>query len=110
MNYWTILSTIYLRAKGGLLVEGAPDKLAVLGGGDLALAPDPDAAGVPDDLADHVLCRPMAAGLQVLLHVRLPPADRPLGDVVRPDVRGHRGRCLAVPAETHPINIHVVEV
>ena len=78
-------------------MEGAPDKLAVLGGGDLALAPDPDAAGVPDDLAYHVLCRPVAAGLQVLFNVSLAAADRPLGDVVGPDVRGHRGWSFAVP-------------
>ena len=85
----------YLRAERGLVVEGAADKEAVLPGGDLALTPDADAAGVADDLADHVLGR--VAHLVEVVHVRLPPADRPLGDVVRPDVGGHRGGSLAVP-------------
>lgn len=75
-------------------MEGSPDEHAVLLGGDLALAADADAAGVADDLADHVLGRLAFDAL----HVRLPAADRPLGDVVGPDVGSHRGRGFTVSA------------
>lgn len=75
-------------------MERSSDKETVLLGGDLALSPDPDAARMADDLADHVLGR-VPRRLQVL-HVRLPPADRPFRDVVRPDVGGHRSRSLTV--------------
>ena len=36
-------------------MEGPPHEGAILPGGDLALPAYPDAAGVADDLADHVL-------------------------------------------------------
>ena len=85
---------LYLRTESGLLVKGSSNEEAVLFGGDLALAADPDAAGVADDLADHVLgCVACVFGV---LHVCLPPADRPLGNVVRPDVGSHGRRRLAV--------------
>jgi hypothetical protein len=61
---------------------------------DRFLSADSDAARVSDDLADHVLGR---LALDAL-HVGLAPADRPLGDVVGPDVGRHRRRGLAVPA------------
>ena len=74
-------------------MEGSPDEHAVLLGGDLALAADADAARMADDLADHVLGRLAFDAL----HVGLPAADRPLGDVIGPDVGSHRGRGFAVP-------------
>ena len=45
-------------------MELAADEEAVLPGGDLALAADADAAGVADDVADHVLGR--VAGRRLL--------------------------------------------
>ena len=81
-----------LRAKSGLFVERSADEHAVLLRRDLALSPDADAAGMANHLADHVLRGLPFDGL----HVRLPAADRPLSDVVRPDVGGHRSRRLAV--------------
>jgi hypothetical protein len=73
-------------------MKRSPDKHAILFGGDLALPADADAAGVADDFADHVLGRLTLDALDV----RLPSADRPLRDVVRPDVGGHGGRGFAV--------------
>ena len=49
---------------------------------------------MPDDLADHVLGR--VGHLVAVQEVGLPPADGPLGDVVRPDVGSHAGGGLAV--------------
>ena len=51
---------------------------------------------LPDDVADHVLGGVSGRRLLEVLHVHLAAADRPLGDVVRPDVRRHGGRGLAV--------------
>ena len=80
-------------------MELAADEEAVLPGGDLALAADADAAGVADDVADHVLGRVAGRSLLQVLHVHLAPADRPLGYVVRPDVGRHRGGGFAVAEE-----------
>ncbi len=70
-------------------MEGSSDEHAVLLGSDLALPANADAAGVANDLADHVLGRLTLDALDI----RLPAADRPLRDVIRPDVRrnGRRG-------------------
>ncbi len=73
-------------------MKSSSHKHAILFGGDLALPADADAAGVADDLADHVFGRLTLDALDV----RLPPADRPLRDVVRPDVGGHGGRGFTV--------------
>ena len=73
-------------------MKSSSDEHAILFGGDLALPADADAAGMPDDLADHVLGRLTLDALDV----SLPPADRPLRDVVRPDVGRHGGRGFAV--------------
>ena len=51
---------------------------------------------LPYDVADHVLGGVSGRRLLEVLHVHLAAADRPLGDVVRPDVRRHGGRGLAV--------------
>ena len=51
---------------------------------------------LPDDVADHVLGGVSGRRLLEVLHVHLAAADRPLGDVVRPDVRRHGSRGLAV--------------
>ena len=80
-------------------MELAADEEAVLSRGDLALAADADAAGVADDVADHVLGRVAGRRLLQVLHVHLAPADRPLGYVVRPDVGRHRGGGFAVAEE-----------
>ena len=50
----------YLGAEGGLLVEEAVDEVAVLAGGDLAVAVDADTARVADHLTGHVLGRQTA--------------------------------------------------
>lgn len=60
-----VVEAFDLRAEGGLLVEVAVDEVAVLLGRDAAHPVDPDAAGMPYHLADHVL--------RHLVHV---PADR----------------------------------
>ena len=73
-------------------MEGAPDEHAVLLRRDLALPADADATGVADNLTDHVLGRLTLDTLDV----RFPAADRPLRDVVRPDVRGDRRRGFTV--------------
>ena len=72
-------------------MEDPLDKITELLGCNLALAPDPDTAGMSDDLADHVLG---LAGRSVRVLLPL-PTDRPLGDVVRPHVGGNTGRGLA---------------
>ena len=69
-------------------------KITELLGSNLALAADADAAGLADDLADHVLG---LGGRRVRVLLPL-PADGPLGDVVRPHVRRHAGRGLAETA------------
>ena len=63
---------------------------------------------LPDDVADHVLGGVSGRRLLEVLHVHLAAADRPLGDVVRPDVRRHRGRGLAVAeaGKQNCISIH----
>lgn len=91
---------LYLRTQRRLFVKRPPDEVAVLLGGDLALAVDADAAGVADHFADHVfgaLVPAAAALLNGELGVGL-AADRPLGDVVGPLVRVHAGRGVAEPA------------
>ena len=80
-------------------MEDSLYKITELLGSNLALAADADAAGVADDLADHVLRRVAGRRLLQVLHVSLAPTDRPLGDVVRPDVRRHGGRGFAVAVE-----------
>ena len=87
-------SSSYLRAEGGLVVEDSLYKITELLGSNLALAADADAAGLADDLADHVLG---LGGRRVRVLLPL-PADGPLGDVVRPHVRRHAGRGLAETA------------
>ena len=77
-------------------MENTFDKITEFFGCNLALAPDPDAAGLPDDLADHVLGLG-GRGVRVLLPL---PTDRPLGDVVRPHVRRHAGGGLAKTENT----------
>ena len=72
-------------------MEDSLDKITEFFSCDLALAPDPYAARVADDLADHVLG---LAGRRVRVLLPL-PADGPLGDVVRPHVGGHAGGRLA---------------
>ena len=72
-------------------MENTFDKITEFFGCYLALAPDADAAWFPDDLADHVL-RLGGRRVRVLLPF---PANWPLGDVIRPDVRSHAGRGLA---------------
>ena len=72
-------------------MEDSLDEITEFFSCNLALAPDPDTARVPDDLADHVLG---LAGWSVGVLLPL-PTDRPLGDVVRPHVGGNTGRGLA---------------
>ena len=72
-------------------MENTFDKITEFFGCNLALAPDADAAGLPDDLADHVL-RLRGGRVRVLLPLA---ADGPLGDVVRPHVRSHARGGLA---------------
>ena len=71
-------------------MEDSLDKITEFFSSNLTLSPDPDTAGVSDDLTDHVL-RLTGRGLGVLLPL---PTDGPLGDVVRPDVGSHAGRGL----------------
>ena len=71
-------------------MEDPLDKITELLGCNLALAADADAAGLADDLADHVLG---LGGRRVRVLLPL-PADGPLSDVVRPDVGSHTGRGL----------------
>ena len=73
-------------------MEDSLDEITEFFSCNLALPPDPDTAGMSDHLADHVLGL-AGRGVRVLLPL---PTDRPLGDVVRPDVRRHGGRGLAV--------------
>ena len=73
-------------------MEGSSDEHAILLGGDLALPADADAARMAYDLTDHVLGRLAFDAL----HVRLASTDRPLGDVIRPDVGSHGGRGFTV--------------
>lgn len=78
-------------------MESPPDKIAVLPRGDPALSVYPDAARMPDDLADHVLGQLVLGPLldrALRLGVGL-AADRPLGDVVRPLVGVHARRGVA---------------
>ena len=72
-------------------MENTFDKITEFFGCNLALAPDTDAARLPNDLADHVL-RLRGRRVRVLLPF---PADWPLSDVVRPNVTRHAGRGLA---------------
>ena len=72
-------------------MENTFDKITEFFGSNLALAPDADAARLPDDLADHVL-RLRGGRVRVLLPLA---ADGPLGDVIRPHIRSHTGRGLA---------------
>ena len=72
-------------------MEDSLDEITEFFSCNLALAPDPDTAGMSDDLADHVLGL-AGRGVRVLLPL---PTDRPLGDVVRPHVGSHAGRGLA---------------
>ena len=75
-------------------MEDSLDEITEFFSCNLTLAPDPNTAGVSDDLADHVLG---LAGRSVRVLLPL-PTDRPLGDVVRPHVRRHAGRGLAETA------------
>ena len=72
-------------------MEDSLDEITEFFSCNLTLAPDPDAAGMSNDLADHMLG---LAGRSVRVLLSL-PADGPLGDVVRPDVGRHTGRGLA---------------
>ncbi len=73
-------------------MKGAPDEHTVLLRRNLALSANTDATGVANDLTDHVLGRLTLDALDV----RFPAADRPLRDVVRPDVRCYRRRGFTV--------------
>ncbi len=92
-------------------MKASSHESAVFRGSDLALSTDADAARVADDLAHHVLGRvraqvaviaqeaPVAAAAVDVADVSLSPANWPLGNVVRPDVRGHTGGSLTVTAK-----------
>ena len=75
-------------------MEDSLDEITEFFSCNLALPPDPDTAGMSDDLADHVLG---LGGRRVRVLLPL-PADGPLGDIVRPHVRRHAGRGLAETA------------
>lgn len=87
-------------------MKGAPNKVAVLLGGDLALAMYPDTAGVPDHLADHVLGQ--LVSWTILLHGELGvglATYRPLRYIVRPFVGVHAGRSIAESGEYRTVII-----
>lgn len=75
-------------------MEVTVDEVAVLLGGDAALAVHAGAAGMADDLAHHVLRRVVFESRAVGERIRF-TADRPLGDVVGPFVRCDRRRRIA---------------
>ena len=79
-------------------MENTLYKITEFFGGDLTLALDTNAAWVTNHLAHHVL-RLTGGRVTVLLPL---PADRPLGDVIRPHIGSHAGRSLA---ETETENI-----
>ena len=72
-------------------MEDSLDEITEFFSCNLALSPDPNTAGMSDDLADHVL-RLTGRSVRVLLPL---PTNRPLGDVVRPYVGRHAGWGLA---------------
>lgn len=77
-------------------MEGAPDEVAVLLGGDLALAVYPDAAGVSDYLAHHVLGQLVPRSILLYGELGVGFATyRPLRYIVRPFVRVHTGGGVA---------------
>ena len=71
-------------------MENTFDKITEFFGGDLALALDADAAGMANDLAHHVL---RLAGRRVTVLFPF-PADWPLGNIIRPNIRSNAGWSL----------------
>ena len=87
----------YLRTQSSLFMERASNEHAILWCGNFALTSDPNATRMTYHFADHVFsCMAMSTRFQGL-HIHLTSTDRPFGDVIWPDIGGHRGRRFTKP-------------
>ena len=78
-------------------MERASNEHAILWCGNFALTSDPNATRMTYHFADHVFsCMAMSTRFQGL-HIHLTSTDRPFGDVIWPDIGGHRGRRFTKP-------------
>lgn len=79
-------------------MEVSPHEVAVLPGGDATGGLHPDAAGVADDLAGHVLGCLVSVAAREAVGLT---ADGPLGDVVGPLEGGYRSGRITEPGISH---------
>ena len=86
-----------MRTQSSLFMERASYEHAILWCGNFALTSDPNATRVTYHFADHVFSCMAVSTLFQGLHIHLTSTDRPFGDVIWPDIGGHRGRRFTKP-------------